>query len=53
MAGGEGGRIDVFVFFFLKSKPETNAGCRPFGNPGNFPRDEEACGRRIDIYVST
>jgi hypothetical protein len=30
-----------FFFFFFKRKPETNARCRPFGNPGNFPRDKE------------
>jgi len=36
--GGE--RIDVLPFF-LERKPETNAGCRSFGNPGNFPRDKE------------
>jgi hypothetical protein len=29
------------VASILKRKPETNAGCRSFGNPGNFPRDKE------------
>ena len=27
--------------FFLKKKSLRHAGCRPFGNPGNFPRDKE------------
>ena len=36
-----GGENRCVFFFFKKRKPETNAGCRSFGNPRNFPRDKE------------